>query len=549
MRTHAAPTPPAAGFIQQQKAQAIVAFIPGPQLLACNALAKRLDIPLVSLSSGAGNICAWNLTSLGLVPNQQTLPAIDELVAEGKKRWYFLGANYSTPKASIETAKEHLTKLGGTVVGTAYEPSGTADFSQDIANIVKARPDVAFLNVIGDDDVALQKQWAADPRTKGITRVDVLLGEGTAKALGAAAEGIWSSSIYFAAIKGNGNDAFKDLAERSGLKGAPDVNAYVSYMQVQALAAAVKQSGADGRDVIKALRHTDIDGPVGALKSMNSFSYQPVYLAQARSDGTFTIRKKSDPIPRSLPARADGRLGNDLKESQVTLLLDVLTAVGILTIVVLGLAIVLGVLDVINLAHTGFMAVGVYASVITHRAGWPFWTGILTGAAAAAVTGLVVEGLVIRRLYDRPLETILATWGISLIVIQALTLGFGHDNQAVGQPMATATSVAGTPYPTYRLLLILLAAALVVALALLKRFTRVGLTIRMVQSNQHLARALGIRVALIRAVTFVVGCALSGFAACRPGPHPGSHPQLRTLPGGHRVPCGAACRMEGCPVS
>lgn len=175
-------------LIQQQKAQAIVAFIPGPQLLACNALAKRLDIPLLSLSSGAGNICAWNLTSLGLVPNQQTLPAIDELVAEGKKRWYFLGANYSTPKASIGTAKEHLTKLGGTVVGTAYEPSGTADFSQDIANIVKARPDVAFLNVIGDDDVALQKQWAADPRTKGITRVDVLLGEGTAKALGAAAE-------------------------------------------------------------------------------------------------------------------------------------------------------------------------------------------------------------------------------------------------------------------------------------------------------------------------------------------------------------------------
>ncbi|MFF1358936.1 branched-chain amino acid ABC transporter permease [Streptomyces sp. NPDC058297] len=202
----------------------------------------------------------------------------------------------------------------------------------------------------------------------------------------------------------------------------------------------------------------------------------------------------------------------------MTLLLDVLTAVGILTIVVLGLAIVLGVLDVINLAHTGFMAVGVYASVITHRAGWPFWTGILTGAAAAAVTGLVVEGLVIRRLYDRPLETILATWGISLIVIQALTLGFGHDNQAVGQPMATATSVAGTPYPTYRLLLILLAAALVVALALLMRFTRVGLTIRMVQSNQHLARALGIRVALIRAVTFVVGCALSGFAGAALGP-------------------------------
>ncbi|WP_017935472.1 branched-chain amino acid ABC transporter permease [Nocardioides sp. Iso805N] len=202
----------------------------------------------------------------------------------------------------------------------------------------------------------------------------------------------------------------------------------------------------------------------------------------------------------------------------MTLLLDVLTSIGILTIVVLGLAIVLGVLDVINLAHTGFMGIGVYAAVVAHEHGWPFWLGVVVAAIAAAVAGLVVEVLVIRRLYDRPLETILATWGISLIIVQLITLAFGHNNRAVGQPLATATSVFGTPYSTYRLVLVIIAAVLVVGLALLIRFTRVGLTVRMIQANQDLARGLGIRVSFLRASTFVVGCALAGFAGALLGP-------------------------------
>lgn len=202
----------------------------------------------------------------------------------------------------------------------------------------------------------------------------------------------------------------------------------------------------------------------------------------------------------------------------MTLLLDVLTSVGILLIVVLGLAVVLGVLDVINLAHTGFMAVGVYAAVTAHRHGLPFALQVLVGVVVAALVGLVVEALVIRRLYDRPLETILATWGISLIIIQVLTIGYGHNNQALDQPISGATSVLGTAYPSYRLLLIGVALVLVLGLALLIRFTRVGLTVRMVQANENLARGLGIRVQLIRTTTFVVGCALAGFAGALLGP-------------------------------
>jgi ABC-type branched-subunit amino acid transport system substrate-binding protein len=287
-------------LIQQDKVQAIIVFVPGPQLLACNTVAGRRNIPVLSLSSGAGNICAPNLTSYGLVPNQQTLPVVDELLSQGKKKWYFFGGDYATPKATIALAKDHLAENGGTTVGESYEPTGTADFSQDITAIVDAHPDVAFLNVVGNDDVALQKQWAADPRTQGITRVDILLGEGAAHALGDAAAGIWSSSAYFSSVEGSGNADFQKQVKAAGLDGSADINSYISYIQVEALAAAVKKAGTDGAKVIDALKSTNIDGPIGTFKIEDAFSLQPEYLAEAQADGSFTIQKKSDPIEPQL---------------------------------------------------------------------------------------------------------------------------------------------------------------------------------------------------------------------------------------------------------
>ncbi len=291
-------------LVQQDHVKALVVFVPGPQLTACDAVAKRGGVPILSLSSGAGTICASNLVSLGLVPNQQSLPVISHLLGQGKKSWYFFGANYATPKATIALAKPYLTAHGGTVAGESYEPLGTSDFSQDIAKIVAARPDVAFLNVIGNDDVALQKQWAADPRTKGITRVDILLGEGPAKALGSAADGIWSANAYFSSITGAGNDAFKTAVKAAGYAGLPDINTYISHMQLELLAGAVKQGGTSGPSVIKALRTASVPGPVGTLAIRDAFSFQPVYLAQATKDGGFVIRQRSAPTPPRLSCAA-----------------------------------------------------------------------------------------------------------------------------------------------------------------------------------------------------------------------------------------------------
>jgi branched-chain amino acid transport system substrate-binding protein len=281
-------------LVQQEQVKALAVFIPGPLLIACNAVAKAKGIPMISESSGAGTFCQSNLVSIGLVPNQQSTPPIGYLLNQGKKSWYFFGSDYSTPKKAFAITKPFVTSHGGTVAGESYEPLGTSDFSQDISKIVAAHPDAVFINTIGNDDVAFQKQWAADPRTKGITRVAPLMSEGETKALGGAAEGVWSSNAYFSSITGASNDDFKAKIKATGYNGLPDVTSYLSYMPIELLAGAIKQGGTDSAAVISALQKGSVDGPVGTFAVRNAFSYQPVYLAQGNADGTFSIKQKTD---------------------------------------------------------------------------------------------------------------------------------------------------------------------------------------------------------------------------------------------------------------
>lgn len=281
-------------LVQQEQVNALVVFIPGPLLIACAAVAKAKNIPILSESSGAGTICQPNLVSLGLVPNQQSTPPIGYLLSQGKKSWYFFGSDYSTPKKAFAITEPFVSTNGGKVVGESFEPLGTSDFSQDIGKIVATHPDAVFINTIGNDDVAFQKQWAADPRTQGITRVAPLMSEGETKALGGAASGVWSSNAYFSSIQSPANDDFKAKVKATGYSGLPDVTSYLSYMLMQLLASVVKQSGTASAAVISGLQHASVDGPVGTFAVHNAFSYQPVYLAQGNADGTFSIKQRTD---------------------------------------------------------------------------------------------------------------------------------------------------------------------------------------------------------------------------------------------------------------
>ena len=210
----------------------------------------------------------------------------------------------------------------------------------------------------------------------------------------------------------------------------------------------------------------------------------------------------------------------------MSLTLDVLFGVGSLMLIVAGLFLIFGMLHVINLAHAGLMAVGVYAQVSFRGHGIPFWPAVLLSALVAGGAGAVIEFVVIRRLYARPLDTILATWGISLVLIQLITLIYGPGNKFLDLPTVSAIEVLGTPYGTYRLLIMLSGAAIVAALGLIVRFTSIGLTVRAVMTNEALARSHGINTIRARQVTFIVGAALAGVAGALLGPIQGINPNF-----------------------
>ena len=134
-----------------------------------------------------------------------------------------------------------------------------------------------------------------------------------------------------------------------------------------------------------------------------------------------------------------------------TQLLDVVTTAGVLYIVAVGLLVVYGVLKIINLAHGAFLAMGAYAGVLTTWAGWNPWTALLLAAVMGVAVAALVEWRVLRALYARPLDTILATWGLNIIVVQILTLYFGREIHFAESAIAQPISVAGVTYSQYRL--------------------------------------------------------------------------------------------------
>jgi branched-chain amino acid transport system permease protein len=209
-----------------------------------------------------------------------------------------------------------------------------------------------------------------------------------------------------------------------------------------------------------------------------------------------------------------------------TQLLDVVTTAGVLYIVALGLLIVYGVLKIINLAHGAFLAMGAYAGVIATRAGWNPWTAVLLAFAIGVTVAALVEWQVLRGLYARPLDTILATWGLNIIVVQAITLYFGREIQFAASAIERAVDVGGVTYSAYRLVLLLLAVLLGVAVWLVLQRTQIGIVARAVIMNEELAQSLGINTRLVRFVTFGLGSGLAALSGALLTPLISVHPYL-----------------------
>jgi urea transport system permease protein len=195
----------------------------------------------------------------------------------------------------------------------------------------------------------------------------------------------------------------------------------------------------------------------------------------------------------------------------------------VLLLAAAGLAITFGVMGVINMAHGEMVMIGAYVTfmvqqVIRDSAPGLFGASLLIAIPLAFVVagliGIAIERTLIRWLYGRPLETLLATWGLSLILQQAVRSIFGANNREVGTPewMSGATELGGLTLTYNRLYIIVFAFLVLAALMAALRFTSLGLAMRAVTQNRQMAAAMGIRTPWIDALTFGLGSGVAGMA-------------------------------------
>lgn len=206
--------------------------------------------------------------------------------------------------------------------------------------------------------------------------------------------------------------------------------------------------------------------------------------------------------------------------------LNVLSGVASLVLISLGLAIIFGMMRIINLAHGEFLMLGAYATVVSTNRGLNVWVAMLVVAPLfVGLVGLVVERTLIRFLYGRLVDTMLATWGLSLFIVGLVTTIFGNTIQGVPTPLG------GFPVGAYRsdlytLVLALVAVLLLAGVIVVMRFTRFGLIARATMQNPDMASALGVNPTRVYMATFGIGAAITGLAGGLLAPVSGVSPTM-----------------------
>ena len=191
---------------------------------------------------------------------------------------------------------------------------------------------------------------------------------------------------------------------------------------------------------------------------------------------------------------------------------DVLAGVATLVLITLGLGVIYGMMRIINLAHGEFMMLGAYTAVMANNAGVNIWVAMLVlPPLVVGLVGLVLERTLIRFLYGRIIDTMLATWGVSLGLIGLITTVFGNVVRGVSTPVGSF-DIGRYGASLYSVVIIVVAAAALAGMLALLRGTRFGLILQATMQNPRMAAALGVSPSTIYMVTFALGSALAGLA-------------------------------------
>jgi branched-chain amino acid transport system permease protein len=206
--------------------------------------------------------------------------------------------------------------------------------------------------------------------------------------------------------------------------------------------------------------------------------------------------------------------------------LNVLSGIASLVLVSLGLAIIFGMMRIINLAHGEFLMLGAYATVVSTNLGVNVWVAMLVVSPVfVGLVGLLIERTLIRFLYGRLVDTMLATWGLSLFIVGLITTIFGNTIKGVPTPLG-GFQVGAYRSDLYTLVLAFVAVVLLASVVVVMRFTRFGLVARATMQNANMASALGVNPTRIYMMTFGIGAAVTGLAGGLLAPVSGVSPTM-----------------------
>ena len=315
-------------------------------------------------------------------------------------------------------------------------------------------------------------------------------------------------------------------------------------VRLEAASNLLKNPDPDQRTILmKALEKEGDDSVVRAMSlAIAAIDIRPDVPQEKRIAAVTTLGDSDASEVRALLTPLTGDAENDIEVRQAAIIaldavedrLVLYRAIGgvfqgislgsVLLLAAIGLAITFGVMGVINMAHGEMVMIGAYVTFVIQeafRSAAPEYFGLSLAVAvpaaflASGMIGIGLERSVIRWLYGRPLETLLATWGVSLILQQAVRSIFGPTNREVGNPewMSGAMELAGGVLLTYnRIWIIVFALAVLFGVWALIRFTSIGLEMRAVTQNRRMANAMGIRSARVDALTFGLGSGVAGMA-------------------------------------
>lgn len=208
---------------------------------------------------------------------------------------------------------------------------------------------------------------------------------------------------------------------------------------------------------------------------------------------------------------------------------NVIVLIGVFVLIALGLHFTFGLLNVVNLAHGEFLLIGAYTTFQVQQSTGNVLLGILVAPLVAGTVGILMERGILRSLYDRPLDSLLATFGLAVIIRQVVQLIYSAKPRTVDDAIGGSFEIAGIIVPWWRLVVVIATAGLVALVSVILARTDFGLHARATVRNPALAETMGINVGVMRAALFALGAAIAGLAGALLAPINTLDPQFGLL--------------------